>query len=232
MAEGQGGGGRQREKLRDGRARSVSSRRWLTRQINDPYVAKARAGGFRSRAAFKLAEIDREFRLLRPGQTVVDLGAAPGGWSQVAAERVKAREGQGGVFAIDLLPVDPIAGVEIVEGDFLADDVLTRFSAAVGGSVGIVLSDMAPSASGQPDIDHLRILNLAEAALDFACRVLSPGGAFVTKMLQGSGERDFVVALRRSFERVSRAKPPSSRRESAEFFLVAQGFKGGGAGGL
>lgn len=232
MADERGGGGRQREKLRDGRARSVSSRRWLTRQLNDPYVAKARASGFRSRAAFKLTEIDREFRLLRPGQTVVDLGAAPGGWSQVAAERTKAREAQGRVFAIDLLLVDPIPGVEIVEGDFLADEVLTRFSAAVGGGVDIVLSDMAPSASGQPDIDHLRILNLAEAALDFACKVLSPGGAFVTKMLQGSGEREFVAALRRRFARVARAKPPSSRPESAEFFLVAQGFKGEGAGGL
>ena len=227
-----GAGDRQREKLRDGRARSVSSRRWLTRQINDPYVAKARAGGFRSRAAFKLSEIDREFRLLRPGQTVVDLGAAPGGWSQVAAERVKARDGQGRVVAIDLLPLDPIPGVEILQGDFLSEDVLARFSAMVGGAADLVLSDMAPSASGQPDIDHLRILNLAEAAFDFACRTLRPGGAFVTKMLQGSGERDFLAALRRRFARVSRAKPPSSRRESAEFFLVAQGFRAEDGGGL
>jgi 23S rRNA (uridine2552-2'-O)-methyltransferase len=225
MAEKRGPANRQREMLRDGRVRSASSRRWLTRQLNDPYVAQARAAGYRSRAAFKLLELDREFRLLRPGLSVVDLGAAPGGWSQVAAERVKAQDGPGRVLAIDLLPVDPIPGVEIVTGDFLSDDMLAELSARCGGRADLVLSDMAASASGQPDIDHLRILNLAEAALDFARRFLVPGGAFVTKMLQGSGERDFIAALRADFAQVARAKPPSSRRESSEFFLVARGRK-------
>lgn len=227
MAEGRGPADRQRSRLSDGRARTASSRRWLTRQLNDPYVAQARASGYRSRAAFKLLDLDREFRLLRPGQTVVDLGAAPGGWSQVAAERTRAREGKGRVVAIDLQPVDSIPGVEILEGDFLSDEALERLGASLGGTVDLVLSDMAPSASGQPDIDHLRIVNLAEAALDFALRFLAPGGAFATKMLQGSGEREFIALLRRHFDQVSRAKPPSSRRESAEFFLVARGRKAG-----
>lgn len=213
---------REKEKLRDGRNRSASSRRWLTRQLNDPYVARAKASGMRSRAAFKLQEIDADAKLLRPGQRVVDLGAAPGGWSQVAAARARSVEGQGRVVAIDLLPIDPIPGVEILCGDFLDDAVLARLGALVGGKVDVVLSDMAPSASGQPDIDHLRILNLAEAALAFALEVLEPGGAFVTKMLQGSGERDFIAELRRHFASVTRAKPPSSRPESSEFFLVAR----------
>jgi len=214
---------RQKEKLRDGRERSASSRRWLTRQLNDPYVARAKASGYRSRAAFKLAEIDAEAKLLRPGQRVVDLGAAPGGWAQIAADRVKATTGQGRVIAIDLLEVDAIAGVEFLQGDFLDDQVLARLAAAVGGQVDVVLSDMAPSASGQPDIDHLRILNLGEAALAFALDFLRPGGVFVTKMLQGSGEREFMTTLRRHFESVARAKPPASRPESAEFFIIARG---------
>jgi len=225
-----GGANRGREKLRDGRERSASSRRWLTRQLNDPYVARARAGGYRSRAAFKLSEIDDAHRLLKPGMAVADLGAAPGGWSQVAAERVRSREGGGRVVAIDLQDIDPIPGVEVLKGDFLEDAVFARVADATGGRVDIVLSDLAPSASGQPDIDHLRILNLAEAALDFALRFLAPGGAFVAKMLQGSGERGFVEALRRHFDQVARAKPPSSRRESSEFFLVAKGRKPGSGG--
>jgi len=224
VAERDGGPpSRQKEKLRDGRIRSVSSRRWLTRQLNDPYVAKAKASGYRSRAAFKLLEIDADAKLLRPGQRVVDLGAAPGGWSQVAAERVRSGVGTGRVVAIDLLPVDAIAGVEMLQGDFLDDAVLATLSRLVGDKVDLVLSDMAASASGQPDIDHLRILNLGEAALAFALDFLRPGGAFVVKMLQGSGERDFIAILRAQFESVTRAKPPSSRRESAEFFLVARG---------
>ena len=234
MAErggGRGGGGnREREKLRDGRVRSASSRRWLTRQLNDPYVARARSSGYRSRAAFKLAEIDDAHRLLKPGMVVADLGAAPGGWSQVAAERTRSREGKGRVVAIDLQAIDPIPGVEILQGDFLDDQVFARVAAETGGRVDAVVSDLAPAASGQPDIDHLRILNLAEAALDFALRFLSPGGCFVAKMLQGSGERGFVEVLRRHFEQVARVKPPSSRRESSEFFLVAKGRRAGSGG--
>jgi 23S rRNA (uridine2552-2'-O)-methyltransferase len=223
---------RRRETLRDGRARSASSRRWLTRQLNDPYVAKARASGYRSRAAFKLLEIDRDLKILRPGLTVVDLGAAPGGWSQVAAERVRPRAGGGRVIAIDLQPVAAIAGVQILTGDFLADAVHAELAALAGARVDVVLSDMAPAASGQPDIDHLRILNLAEAALDFARACLAPGGCFVTKMLPGSGERDFIATLRRHFAQVVRVKPPSSRSDSAEFFLVARDLKPEGKGGL
>lgn len=222
MAETPDRPGRQRERLRDGRERSVSSRRWLERQLNDPYVAEAKTRGYRSRAAFKLTEIDSRARLLRPGLRVVDLGTAPGGWAQIAAERVHAATGRGRVIGIDLQAIDPILGVELLVGDFLDDAVLARLLAVIGGDVDLVLSDMAPSASGQPDIDHLRILNLAEAALDFARRVLAPGGTFVTKMLQGSGERDFLTALRASFTTVTRVKPPSSRSGSAEFFLVAQ----------
>ncbi len=225
-------GGRRRETLRDGRARSASSRRWLTRQLNDPYVAKARASGYRSRAAFKLLEIDRDLKLLRPVQAVVDLVAAPGGWAQGAAYRVRSRAGGGRVIAIDLQPVMAIAGVQILTGDFLADAVHEELAALAGERVDVVLSDMAPAASGQPDIDHLRILNLAEAALECSRACLTPGGCFVTKMLPGSGERDFIATLRRHFAQVVRVKPPSSRSDSAEFFLVARGFKRDGKGGL
>ncbi|MBL8697327.1 MAG: RlmE family RNA methyltransferase [Alphaproteobacteria bacterium] len=222
MTERRPGKGRDREQLRDGKVRTTSSRRWLQRQLNDPYVIEARRAGFRSRAAFKLAEIDDKLKLLRPGMRVVDLGAAPGGWSQIAAQRVAAREGRGRVVAIDLLEIDPIPGVDLMVGDFMDDAVLAALVERVGESVDVVLSDMAPSASGQPDIDHLRILNLAEAGLAFAEAHLKPGGSFVTKMLQGSGEREFIAALRRGFAEVGRIKPPSSRRESAEFFLVAR----------
>jgi len=214
--------GRQTERLRDGRERSVSSRRWLERQLNDPYVAEAKSRGYRSRAAFKLTEIDDRVSLLRPGLRVVDLGAAPGGWAQIAAQRVKSGKGAARVIGIDLQEIDPIPGVELLVGDFLDDAVLGRLLATVGGEVDVVLSDMAAAASGQPDIDHLRILNLAEAALDFARQTLVPGGSFVTKMLQGSGERDYMTAMRAVFTTVTRIKPPASRTGSAEFFLVAR----------
>lgn len=222
MAERPERPGRQTERLRDGRERSVSSRRWLERQLNDPYVAEAKSRGYRSRAAFKLVEIDDRVKLLRPGLRVVDLGAAPGGWAQIAAERVKSGKGAARVIGIDLQEIDPIPGVELLVGDFLDDAVLARLLATLGGEADVVLSDMAPAASGQPDIDHLRILNLAEAALDFARQTLVPGGSFVTKMLQGSGERDYVTALRAVFTTVIRLKPPASRTGSAEFFLVAR----------
>ncbi len=222
MAERPERPGRQTERLRDGRERSVSSRRWLERQLNDPYVAEAKSRGYRSRAAFKLVEIDDRVKLLRPGLRVVDLGAAPGGWAQIAAERVKSGKGAARVIGIDLQEIDPIPGVELLVGDFLDDAVLARLLATLGGAADVVLSDMAPAASGQPDIDHLRILNLAEAAHDFARQTLVPGGSFVTKMLQGSGERDYVTALRAAFTTVTRVKPPASRAGSAEFFLVAR----------
>lgn len=217
------GKGRDRENLRDGKERTLSSRRWLQRQLNDPYVIAAKQAGYRSRAAFKLSEIDDKIRILRTGMRVVDLGAAPGGWTQVAVQRVGARAGRGQVIGIDLLEIEPIPGAELLVGDFMDDAVLAALVERVGPAVDVVLSDMAPSASGQPDIDHLRILNLAEAGLAFAEAHLKPGGSFVTKMLQGSGEREFMSALRRVFSEVVRSKPPASRRESAEFFLIARG---------
>jgi 23S rRNA (uridine2552-2'-O)-methyltransferase len=216
--------GRQRVKTAAGR--SVSSQRWLARQLNDPYVAAAKRGGYRSRAAFKLIEIDRAHQLLRAGDCIVDLGAAPGGWAQVAAARVGAARGAGKVVAIDLVPIEAIPGVIFQQLDFLAADAPQRLRDALDRPVDVVLSDMAPAASGQPDIDHLRILNLAELALEFAASVLKPGGAFLAKLLQGSGERDYLAALRARFALVKRAKPPSSRPESAEFFVVAKGFRG------
>ena len=221
-----GRGGRLTERLRSGKSRSASSRAWLERQLNDPFVAEAKARGYRSRAAFKLAGIDERAKLLKPGMAVVDLGAAPGGWLPVAAERVGAAAGKGRVVGIDLLRIDPVPGAVILEGDFLADDAPARLRDALGGPADLVLSDMAPAASGQPDIDHLRIVALAEAALDFAGSVLKPGGAFVTKLLPGSDERSFIEALRRRFAAVKRVKPPASRADSAEFFLVATGFEG------
>jgi 23S rRNA (uridine2552-2'-O)-methyltransferase len=216
---------RDKQRLVDAKGRSNSSRRWLERQLNDPYVAAAKDKGLRSRAAFKLIEIDDRLRLLKPGTRVVDLGAAPGGWSQIAAARVLAAEGRGRVVAVDLLDIAPIPGVTILCRDFLAADASAAVTAALGAAADIVLSDMAPASSGQPDIDHLRILNLAEAARDFCAAVLVEGGSFITKMLQGSGEREFLESLRKTFTTLKRVKPPSSRQESAEFFVVASGYR-------
>ncbi|MCC7282397.1 MAG: RlmE family RNA methyltransferase [Acetobacteraceae bacterium] len=215
-----GTGRRLTERVRTATSRSPGSARWLARQLNDPYVARAREAGLRSRAAFKLLELDRQFRLLRPGLRVVDLGAAPGGWSQVAV-----RKGAGRVVAIDLLEIEPIAGVVILEGDFLAAAATERVRAALGGQADLVLSDMAANTTGHAATDHLRIMALAEAALDFALGVLAPGGAFVCKLFQGGGERAFQETLKRHFARVRHAKPPASRKESAETYVVAQGFR-------
>ena len=219
-------GGRGGERLRDPKRRTLSSRRWLERQLNDPFVAEAKRLGYRSRAAFKLVGIDERARLLKPGMTVLDLGSAPGGWLQVAVERVGARDGKGRVVGIDLQAIDAVPGATILQGDVFAEDAQARLVAALGGPADLVLSDMAPPASGQPDIDHLRIVALAEAALDLAGRVLKPGGAFVIKLLPGSDERAYLDALRRRFASVRRLKPPASRADSAEFFLVGTGFRG------
>lgn len=212
--------------LSDGKTRSASSRRWLERQLRDPYVAEAKRLGYRSRAAFKLMEINDRCRVLRMGARVVDLGAAPGGWSQVAAARVGADRGRGRIVAVDLLEMDPIAGVTILQADFEAADTPQRLARLLGGPADVVLSDMAPAASGHAAADHLRIIGLAELALDFACTVLAPGGAFVCKLWQGGAQGELLIRLKRSFSAVRHLKPPASRPESRELYVVAQGFRG------
>jgi 23S rRNA (uridine2552-2'-O)-methyltransferase len=208
--------------------RTVSSQRWLERQLNDPYVAAAQREGYRSRAAYKLMEIDDKERLLKPGKRVVDLGAAPGGWSQIATDRVKAVDGKGQVVAIDLLDMEPIAGVQFIKLDFMDETAPVRLKAMLrDGKADIVLSDMAAQGTGHVRTDHLRIMGLAEAAAEFASEVLSPGGAFVCKVLQGGTERDLLDRLKRDFASVKHVKPPASRAESAEMYVVAQGFRGG-----
>ena len=226
---GGGPGGRRQAKVRlkTARQRSASSQRWLERQLNDPYVAAAKREGYRSRAAFKLAEIDAKHRLFRAGKRVVDLGSAPGGWAQVAAERVKSLDGKGQVVAIDILEMEPLTGVEFTRLDFMDATAPGRIRAMLReGSADIVLSDMAAQGTGHARTDHLRIMGLAEAAAEFACEVLNPGGAFVCKVLQGGTERDLLARLRRAFTAVKHVKPPASRAESAELYVVALGFRG------
>lgn len=209
------------------RGRTVSSARWLERQLNDPYVEEARKRGYRSRAAFKLLQLDERFRLLRPGLRVVDLGAAPGGWSQVAVAAVGAQTGRGGrVVGIDYLAVEPVAGAEILELDFLDDSAPDRLKAALGGPADLVLSDMAAPTTGHPKTDHLRIMALAEAAHDFAREVLARDGAFVAKLFQGGAQKDLLDLLRRDFRTVKHAKPEASRAQSSEAYVVALGFRG------
>lgn len=205
--------------------RKASSTQWLQRQLNDPYVAEARRLGYRSRAAFKLLELDDRFRLLRPGGRVVDLGAAPGGWSQVAAARVKAATGQGRVVGIDYLEVEAVPGVEFLRLDFLDPAAPAALAAALGGPADVVLSDMAAPTTGHAATDHLRVMALAEHAYAFARDVLAPGGAFVAKVFQGGTERELLAQLKRDFATVRHAKPPASRAESAEVYVVAQGFR-------
>jgi len=208
------------------KGRSVSSKRWLERQLNDPYVARAKAEGLRSRAAFKLADIDDRHHLLKPGRSVVDLGAAPGGWSQVAARRVGADEGRGRVVAIDLLPREPIAGVSFAQLDFLDPAAPLRLRDMLGGPADVVLSDMAANATGHRRTDHLKIMALAEAAADFARAVLKPGGAFLAKVLQGGTEGTLLADLKHDFASVKHVKPAASRTDSAELYVLATGFRG------
>ena len=209
--------------------RSASSTQWLERQLNDPYVSEAKRQGYRSRAAFKLLQLDDRFHLLKPGARVVDLGSAPGGWTQVASARVKAEAGKGRVVGIDLLPTDPVPGAVLLREDFLAATAPEALRAALGGPADVVLSDMAAPATGHAPTDHLRVMALAEAAYDFARAVLAPGGGFVAKVLQGGSERALLEALKRDFATVRHAKPPASRAESAEVYVVAQGFRGTGS---
>jgi 23S rRNA (uridine2552-2'-O)-methyltransferase len=217
------GGGRAL-KVRVKSRKSLSSKLWLERQLNDPYVARAKREGFRGRAAFKLIEIDDKHRLLKPGARVVDLGAAPGGWSQVAAKRVGA--GQGRVVAIDLLAMAPMAGVDFVQLDFLDPRAPDQLKDMLGGPADVVLSDMAANATGHRKTDHLKIMALAEAAADFAREVLAPGGAFLCKVLQGGTETTLLASLKRDFSSVKHVKPAASRADSAELYLLATGFRG------
>ena len=209
------------------RRRRSSSTRWLSRQLNDPYVAEARRLGYRSRAAFKLIELDNRFRLLRPGQRVVDLGCAPGGWTQVAVYRVAGRAGHGRVVGIDLSQTAPLPGAILLAGDIRDFAAITAISAALGGPADLVLSDMAPQATGHAATDHLRILALAEDAFTVAAQILRPGGTFLAKVFQGGAEGALLAQLRQDFILLRHAKPPASRAESAETYVVATGYRGG-----
>ncbi len=215
-------------RVKTAKRRTASSTAWLQRQLNDPYVAEAKRLGYRSRAAFKLIELDDRFHILKRGARVIDLGAAPGGWSQVAAERVGSAAGKGAVVALDILAMDPVPGVTILERDFLDPAAPDLIKAALGGLADVVLSDMAQPATGHAATDHLRIVALAEAAYAFAREVLAPGGSFVAKVFQGGAEGALLAALKRDFARLRHAKPPASRAESAEVYVVAQGFRAQG----
>jgi 23S rRNA (uridine2552-2'-O)-methyltransferase len=208
-------------KLKNAGKRTTAQQAWLSRQLNDPYVAAAQAQGYRSRAAFKLIEMDDKFSLLKPGAKVVDLGAAPGGWSQVAVKR-----GAGRVVGVDLLPIDPVQGSELLLGDFNDPDMPGILSEMLGGQADLVLSDMAPNTTGHTATDHLRIIALAELALDFAIKILAPGGGFVAKVFQGGSEKNMLVPMKLCFATVRHAKPPASRKGSSELYVVATGFRG------
>jgi 23S rRNA (uridine2552-2'-O)-methyltransferase len=221
---GEGRDGSRPEAVRvRGRRRKPSSTQWLTRQLNDPYVAAARRQGYRSRAAFKLIELDDRFRLLWPGARVVDLGCAPGGWTQVAVERVGPR---GLVVGVDVAETAPWPGAKLLVADLRDTDAAAAIEQALGGPADIVLSDMAPPATGHAATDHLRIVALAEAAFAVASAVLAPGGSFVAKVLQGGAEGELLAALKRVFTELRHAKPPASRAESSETYVVAKGYRG------
>ncbi len=217
-------GGARDLKVRVKGARNLSSKLWLERQLNDPYVARAKREGYRSRAAFKLIEVDDKARFLKKGARVIDLGAAPGGWSQVAAKRVGAPQ-QGKVIAIDVLPMEPVAGVDFAQIDFLDADAPERLKAMLGGSADVVISDMAANATGHRKTDHLKIMALVELAADFARQVLAPGGTFLAKVLQGGTEASLLAGLKRDFQSVKHIKPPASRADSSELYLLATGFR-------
>ena len=226
-ASGGGPRGDLKTRVKTARKRSLSSTLWLQRQLNDPYVAQAKRDGYRSRAAYKLIEIDQRYHILKAGQRVVDLGAAPGGWSQIAAQKVGAEHGRGKVVGIDLLPIDPIAGVEFAVMDFLEPDAPERLKTMLAGPADIVLSDMAANTTGHKKTDHLRIISLAELAVDFACEVLSEGGAFLSKVFQGGTEGELLKRLKSEFAAVHHVKPNASRAGSAELYVLATGFRGG-----
>jgi 23S rRNA (uridine2552-2'-O)-methyltransferase len=209
-------------RLRTAKGRKVSSTRWLERQLNDPYVRRAKAENYRSRAAYKLLELDERFGLLKGVKSVVDLGIAPGGWSQVVRRRSPVAK----VVGIDLLPTDPIEGATILHMDFMADAAPDQLKEALGGPADLVLSDMAANTVGHPQTDHLRTMALVEAGLEFAKEVLRPGGAYVAKVLAGGADNQLVAEMKRHFTSVKHAKPPASRKGSSEWYVIAQGFKG------
>jgi len=215
-----GTGGKQRVKT--ARGRTASSVRWLERQLNDPYVKKAQADGYRSRAAYKLVELDERFHLIKGTRRVIDLGIAPGGWSQV----VRRINPAAAIVGIDLLPVDPIDGVTILQMDFMDDEAPAVLAEAMGGKADLVLSDMAANTVGHQQTDHLRTMALVEAGADFAGEILNPGGAYVAKVLAGGADHGLVALLKRMFTTVKHAKPPASRKDSSEWYVIAQGFKG------
>jgi 23S rRNA (uridine2552-2'-O)-methyltransferase len=210
------------KRLRSAKGRKVSSTRWLERQLNDPYVRKAKAENYRSRAAYKLLELDERFGLLKSVKSVVDLGIAPGGWSQVVRRRVPGAK----IVGIDLLPTEPLDGVCILQMDFMDDTAPVQLREALGASADLVLSDMAANTVGHQQTDHLRTMALVEAGLEFAREVLRPGGAYVAKVLAGGADSQLVAELKRSFATVKHAKPPASRKDSSEWYVIAQGFKG------
>jgi 23S rRNA (uridine2552-2'-O)-methyltransferase len=209
-------------RLRTAKGRKISSTRWLERQLNDPYVRRAKAENYRSRAAYKLLELDERFGLLKGVKAVIDLGIAPGGWSQV----VRRRSPQSKVVGIDFLRTDPIEGVTILQMDFMDENAPEKLKEALAGPADLVLSDMAANTVGHQQTDHLRTMGLVEAGLDFAREVLRPGGAYVAKVLAGGADNQLVAELKRSFATVKHAKPPASRKDSSEWYVIAQGFKG------
>ncbi|NBU84325.1 MAG: RlmE family RNA methyltransferase [Sphingomonadaceae bacterium] len=216
------GGSAGRTRVKTAKGRKVGSTRWLERQLNDPYVKRAKAEGYRSRAAYKLMELDERFGFLKGAKRVIDLGIAPGGWAQVVRKNCPKAH----VVGIDLLPVEPLEGVTIAQMDFMADEAPDWLMEALDGPADIVLSDMAANTVGHPQTDHLRTMGLVEAGLDFACQVLRPGGHFVAKVLAGGADNDLVAALKRNFTSVKHAKPPASRKGSSEWYVIASGFKG------
>jgi 23S rRNA (uridine2552-2'-O)-methyltransferase len=223
---GHEGGRALKTRVKTARKRSLSSTLWLERQLNDPFVAQAKREGYRSRAAYKLLEMHEKYKLLAPGGRIVDLGAAPGGWSQIAAREVKSAEGKGRVIGIDLIEIDPIEGVEFRVMDFHHEAAPQALREWLGGPADGVMSDMAANATGHRKTDHLRIVGLAEIAIDFACGVLAPGGFFLAKVLQGGSEGDLLTRLKREFATVRHIKPKASRADSAEMYVLATGFRG------
>jgi 23S rRNA (uridine2552-2'-O)-methyltransferase len=212
-------------RVKTAKSRDLSSTLWLERQLNDPYVTEAKKLGYRSRAAFKLTQLDDKLRLLKPGMRIVDLGAAPGGWTQVAIERTKALTSGARIVALDVLPVDPLPPAIVLHLDFLDPGAPAVLKQALNGEADLVMSDMAAPTTGHRETDHIRIIALAETAYDFAAEVLAPGGAFIAKVFQGGSEKDLLTRLKQDFATVRHVKPPASRAGSAEVYVVAQGFK-------
>lgn len=211
------------KKVKHAKGRKESSVRWLERHLNDPYVHKAQKEGYRSRAAYKLKEMDEKYKLLKPGMAVIDLGAAPGGWCQVALERKCAP-----IVAIDLLPIEPLPGVEFMQLDFMSDEAPEKLRLALGQLADVVMSDIAHNTTGHRETDHLKIMGLVEAAYYFACDVLKPGGTFIAKVFQGGTEAELLAAIKKDFTKVQHVKPPASRKDSSEVYVLATGFRGGG----